>query len=260
MSFGISKSAPKPIYQQIADWMIQQIQQENWPEHYQLPNEVELSEKLAVNRGTLRKAIADLRRKGFLVAVHGRGTFVKAKTLEQPLAGHLITFSEDLLMKGITYTTQVLRNEITAIPEDIRQLLGVKGESIFYLHRVRAIQDKPIIVLENYVIPDQLPGIDGIDFTRERLFYVLENTYHIGLDWGWRTFEARIAPTEISRLLKIGKCDPVMYMEQLVYKKDGEPIEYSQVWLRGDSFRLSAQVKRKHEAFESGGSTLDFNE
>jgi hypothetical protein len=35
-----------------------------------------------------------------------------------------------------------------------------------------------------------------------------------------------------------------MYLEQVVYAKSGEPIEFSEVWIRGDRFRLSATLKR----------------
>jgi hypothetical protein len=35
-----------------------------------------------------------------------------------------------------------------------------------------------------------------------------------------------------------------MYLEQIVFLKNGTPIEMSDVWLRGDRYRLSAIVKR----------------
>jgi len=44
--------------------------------------------------------------------------------------------------------------------------------------------------------------------------------------------------------LNISLNDPVMYMEQLLYLRDGQPIEFSMVWYRGVSFRLSSMVKR----------------
>jgi DNA-binding GntR family transcriptional regulator len=40
------------------------------------------------------------------------------------------------------------------------------------------------------------------------------------------------------------ECDPVMYLEQIVFLKSGTPVEMSDVWLRGDRYRLSAIVKR----------------
>jgi DNA-binding GntR family transcriptional regulator len=41
-----------------------------------LPSEVELSEQYGVARVTVRRALEDLRERGKIVTVHGRGTFV----------------------------------------------------------------------------------------------------------------------------------------------------------------------------------------
>jgi GntR family transcriptional regulator len=88
------------------------------------------------------------------------------------------------------------------------------------------------------------PGIEQIDFTRYRLFEVLEGRYGLRLDWGRRTFEAQAATPEIAVHLGISDCDPVMKLEQIVFLDDGSPIELSDVWLRGDRYRLMATVRR----------------
>ena len=241
---NITKSGPFLIYQQIADWIVQQISSGTWPEHYQLPSELDLAAQLQVSRGTVRKAIADLTKKGILISIHGRGTFVSSRTLEQPLADQLIAFSEDLIQKGIPFETRVIESGLTTPPKEIASLLSDEEVPIFYIKRVRSINNKPIVVLENYIVTQFCQGIERIDFEKERLFNTLEKTYGIEIGWGWRTFQAKAAPAEIAELLLGIDCEPLMFMEQLVYQKNGLPIEYSNVWLKGDSFRLSAVVKR----------------
>jgi DNA-binding GntR family transcriptional regulator len=54
----LSRDRPETLYEQIQEWMRGQIETGAWPEHYKLTAEDELSQKLAVNRGTLRKAIS----------------------------------------------------------------------------------------------------------------------------------------------------------------------------------------------------------
>ena len=216
-----------------------------WPEHYQLPSEIDLAAQLGVSRGTVRKAVSELIRLGALVVVHGRGTFVSSPTLEQPLADRLIAFSEDLIEKGIPYSTRVIGQKLIVPEQPIASLMLLqKGESVLYLHRVRSIRDTPIVVLDNYVSARRCPGIEQIDFRVERLFHVLEVRYGLQLGWGRRTFQAKAAPDHVAALLGDAAGAPVMYMEQLVYLASGEPIEYSGVWLRGESFRLSAVVRR----------------
>lgn len=241
----IERSGPKLIYQQIVDWMRQQISTGVWPEHYRLPSEIELAGQLEVSRGTIRKAINQLTSEGLLVTIHGRGTFVEAKVIEQPLAEQLIAFSEALLEKKISFQTHVMRQEIEPPPQRIASLLGLApGAAALTLERVRSVHQNPIIYLHNYVVTDRCPGIEKVDFTQVRLFQTLEETYGLKLGWGQRTFQALSADAHVADMLNISNCDPVMYMEQLLYLQDGSPIEFSRIWLPGNSFRLSAIVMR----------------
>lgn len=241
---NIIKNGPILIYQQIANWIIQQINSGAWPEHFQLPSEIDLALQFGVARGTVRKAISDLTQKGILISIHGRGTFVSSKTLEQPLADHLIAFSEDLINKGIPFETHVIEQKLIMPSSHVASLLSIHDESVFYLKRVRWVQNKPITVLDNYVVARLCPGIENEDFQQQRLFETLEKKYAIQLAWGWRTFQAESASDEIAHLLQGDLREPIMYMEQIVHQKDGLPVEFSMVWLKGDSFHLSAIVKR----------------
>lgn len=242
---SIDRTGPVLIYQQVVEWILQQIQSGIWPEHFQLPSELDLAAQLGVSRGTVRKAVAELINRGLLVVIHGRGTFVSSRTLEQPLADRLIAFSEDLIDKGIPYSTTVIEQKLIVPDRTVTSLMLLEeSEPVLHLKRVRTIHDTPIVVLDNYVSTRHCPGIEQTDFHTERLFQTLEERYGLELGWGWRTFQAKAAPASIASLLGDTQGDPVMYMEQLVYLRSGEPIEYSRIWLRGESFRLSAVVKR----------------
>lgn len=236
---------PEPLYLQIKAWIQEQIRQEIWPEHYKLVNEINLADNLGVSRGTVRRAISELIEEGMLVRIHGRGTFVASKRLEQPLAERLVTFSEDLISRGIPFETQVLERSLIHPPESLASLLSVtEHDQVFFLKRVRLVGQEPLILLHNYVVYAHCPGIEAADFTRHRLFEVLEEQYGLKLDWGRRTFEAQAATPEIAEHLGISECDPVMKLEQVVFLDNGSPIERSDVWLRGDRYRLMATVKR----------------
>lgn len=241
----LSRDRPKTLYEQIQDWMRNQIVSGAWPEHYKVTAEEELSEKLAVNRGTLRKAISGLVDEGLLITVHGKGTFVASKQLEQPLAESFVTFSEGLIGRGIPFHTSVILQEVrTPDPTSASLLNLTTARDAFYMERIRFVAGKPVILLYNHVVNAYCSGIERLDFSRERLFDVLENRYSLLIDWGQRNFEARVATHEVASRLDLQAGDPVMYLQQVSYLKDGTPIELSDIWIRGDTFRLSAQVKR----------------
>jgi len=244
----LDHTGPALLYDQIKDWMEQQIVSGTWPEHYKLRSEDDLAAELAVSRGTVRKAVTALTAQGMLTRVHGRGTFVSSSYIEQPLAERLIAFSEDLISRRIPFQTRVLEQSLKHPSQRVASLLSVQpGTKVLYLRRIRIVKGIPLIVLKNQVKTDWCQGIEEVDFTRYRLFETLEDRFGMELGWAQRTFQAEIATEELATLLQISKGAPVMYMEQVLYLQDGSPIEVSDLWLRGDRYRLSARVSRRGE-------------
>lgn len=241
----IDRNIPTPIYQQLAEWMRDQIVREQWPEHYQLKAEEDLAKEWGVSRGTMRKALSSLMDEGLLKRIHGRGTFVSASVVVQPLAEKMVTFSEDLIQRGIQFETRVITHRnLEPLPYIASQLKIPEGGSVFYVERVRVVKSEPVILLQNYVNLELCPGIDEVDFTRYRLFETLEERYHLDLASGSRVFEAQLADENVTALLTLPPCSPVMHMQQITYLKDKRPIELSNLWLRADRYRISASVSR----------------
>lgn len=248
-----------PVYVQIADWMREQIRSEYWPVGKKITPENELAQKLNVSRGTVRSAIEQLIDGGLLVRSHGRGTYVAAPILAQPLTTGFITIAEDLNEKKIGFITKVLQQKIITPPDDVMTGLQlIENDKVFFLERVRIVNNCRVYYLRNYVAINRCEGIHEQDFTENRLFSVLENIYKLKLDWGRREIMAKNAGEEIAEVLDISRSYPVMYLNQQTFLRDHHPIEYSHVWIRGDCIRLVADLQRN--AKESTGSTkLDFN-
>lgn len=253
----LTRTSPVPIYVQIKEWMRQQIQSGVWAEHHKLQAEDDIAAQLNVSRGTVRKAISELIAEGLLVRSHGLGTFVTGNALEQPLAEQLVTFSEDLMRKGIAFETQVLEQKLIQPGRRVASLLSIEpGDHVFFLKRIRSIGGQPVVLLHNYVVHKRCAGIESADFTRYRLFEVLEGRFGLEISWGRRSFEARIADPEVASLLGIEACSPVMYMEQIAYLRDDTPIELSDLWIKGDRYRLSAVLRRGDYAAHRTDYTL----
>jgi DNA-binding GntR family transcriptional regulator len=241
----LNRASPEPLYLQIKNWMMREIDAGRWPVHYKLPAEEDLARTLQVNRGTLRQAIRELIQAGRLTQIHGKGTFVESPQIEQPLAERLVTFSEELLSRSIAFTTSVIEQSVIRPSQRVASLLALPPNAeVLYLKRVRAVDGVPLILLVNYVVLQRCPRIVEIDFTQQRLFEVLEERFGLRLDWGRRTFAARRADAETAAMLGVAVGDAAMYIEQVTYLDDGAPIEFSDIWCHGDRFHLSATVKR----------------
>lgn len=245
MAPNLDRTGPEPIYLQLEDWMRHQIASGAWPGRFKLPAEVDLAHELDISRGTVRRALDDLAAEGLLTRTHGLGTFVTPRVVDQPLADRLVTFSEALISQGIPFETRVIAKAVVPAKARVASMLGLPiNAPTFFLRRVRLVAGAALILLDNYVVYDRCPGVETLDFTRLRLFEVLEERYGLRLENGRRIFQAQGADRETAQWLHIKPGEPVMYVEQLAYLDDGTAIEFSDIWLSGDRFRLTAAVKR----------------
>jgi DNA-binding GntR family transcriptional regulator len=67
------------VYVQVANHMAGRIERDEWEPNRRLPPERELAEFYDVSYDTVRRATALLRKRGLIVTVHGRGTFIKQR-------------------------------------------------------------------------------------------------------------------------------------------------------------------------------------
>ena len=76
-------TAAVPLYIQIAEGLIAQIEQGDLTPGDRLPPERELSETLGVNRMTLRQALRVLDAQGLLIRQRGSGTYIAEPKIER---------------------------------------------------------------------------------------------------------------------------------------------------------------------------------
>ena len=82
MQFIINNSSMQPIYEQIVNQIKAAIIQGNIKEEQMLPSVRSLAKELRVSALTVKKAYDTLEEQGFIVTVHGKGSFVSCANQE----------------------------------------------------------------------------------------------------------------------------------------------------------------------------------
>jgi DNA-binding GntR family transcriptional regulator len=72
----INTSGPELVYRQVASHLAGRIESGRLAPGTRLPAERDLARFYGVAYDTIRRATAELRERGLIVTVHGRGTFV----------------------------------------------------------------------------------------------------------------------------------------------------------------------------------------
>lgn len=241
----ISADKPTPLYQQLKDALKADIVGGNLSPHEKVPTERELSNLYNVSRITVRQALTDLTKEGFIYRVQGKGTFVSPPKVDQPLFS-VTPFEETLKSKGIVPSTQLLKWNSEAADFEIATKLAIPISSpVIKLTLLGLGNKEPMAIYHSYfseafgkeIIKNvELSEISKKSFTTIDLY---KNISKVKPKMQNQSFEALPADDSTSEILNIPYGAPVFFVTSIIYDTDDRPIEFKTAIYRGDKYRFN---------------------
>ncbi|MDF2655801.1 MAG: GntR family transcriptional regulator [Bacillota bacterium] len=232
---SIDKSVPIPLYFQLKQLILSEIQNGTYKSGDIIPTENEISDAFKISRTTVRQAVTELVQEGWLYRVKSKGTFVSLPKINQDFIKKLESFNDQILRSGMEPSTEVLEFKVIPATDDVAKHLEVKeNESVIYLHRKRLADGEPIVTIKTYLPYSVCSFVMDHDLKQERLYGILSESPATTVFRVERIVEAVEATSEDATLLKIKKGKPIQYFASTGYNTFGKPIEYSLARYRGD--------------------------
>jgi len=242
------EAAMSRYYQQILDYVTQQIEQDTWPLGYKLPREIDLCKQFDVSRSTVRRALSELVQSGRLKRIKGTGTFVTQPQIIDKTTLFLQSFSDELRARGETPVTELLECRfLPAEEEEIIRMLGIeRGETVLKTRRLRYSkehQEKGVMVLSTDYFPKDVGEIvQRYDLEKISLTQILrENSLPR------RRIEKRFSAQEIGlkdgRLLSAQPHDLALLVCSQAQDEKGRPIEYSKTVYPLDRYEFKIWIE-----------------
>ncbi|GGJ98408.1 HTH-type transcriptional repressor YvoA [Lentibacillus kapialis] len=231
-----------PIYMQIADDIRNKILNEEYKINSKIPTEDMIVEQYDVSRMTGRQAVTELVNEGLVYRVHGKGVFVSRKKLERNL-NRLNGFYEDMKEKGYTPGSKIIKFH-KRLPTQREQhiLLMKSNQEVYYIRRIRYIDDIPI-ALQSLIVPvHRVPNLDCIDLNQRSFYSYLEEN-GTPLKKAEQRMEAIMAP-EIANEMDISPKLPFFYFERISCDKNEVPLELLSSYFRGDQYSYAITLYR----------------
>ncbi|MCJ2060258.1 phosphonate metabolism transcriptional regulator PhnF [Methylobacterium sp. J-048] len=145
-------------WRQIADALTADIAAGRYAPGQQMPTEAALAARFAVNRHTVRRALAALAEGGLVRASQGRGTFVEEAPLAYPI-GPRTRFSEIVTGAGREAWGDLLASAtVPAGPKQVAALAIEPGAPILELLTIHRADDAPISTAQTWL---PLPRFSG---------------------------------------------------------------------------------------------------
>ena len=212
-----------------------------------IPSERQLSSDLGVSRLTVRAALDQLVREGYLVRRRGAGTFVREPKIAQEVT--MTSFSEDMRQRGMRPGSRTLSLETTLAGAYLGRCLHVSpSERVVVAKRLRLADDESMAI-ETLHVPDAIvPGLTRRDFDDASFYDLLTNRYGVEIAGGMQTIEPTVTNEEESEALDVPLHSPAFQFERTTRATDGRIVEFVRSIYRGDRYRLVSELRRDRAA------------
>lgn len=202
-----------------------------------LPPEREMATGLGIAVGTLRKALADLERKGLLERVQGSGNYVRSKP---DVASVYSMFRLELAEGGGLPTARLLSVEHLTKQADLPDFgRSPKGHRI---RRLRSLGGTPAAVEEIWLDGSYAETVHAEDLSESLYLYYrkvlgfwisrAEDRVGVGTVPEWTPAEFGLAPGA-----------PAGFIERIGWGQDGVGAEFSRTWFDHNVARYVARLR-----------------
>ncbi|MDP4093681.1 MAG: GntR family transcriptional regulator [Bacillota bacterium] len=238
----INKYSNVPLYSQLKELIIQKIESGEYPENSKIPSEQELCDNYDISRPTVRQAVSELTNSGYLYKEKGKGTFVsKPKTFIdiKSYSG----FTDSILDSQIPGDRNIVSYNVIKPYESGRlcEIFNVleNSNSEFAEIKYLTVMDGDAMAVNSSYIPISLfPDIVNDIKDRKPSYDIMRGKYPLLPVKTKSTMEVVFSDTGVSQFLQIQVGQPVIKIENVLYSKSGQAVEFIVTSYRADKCRL----------------------
>lgn len=241
----LNKESQEPLYNQLATLLIKYIET-HLSVDQKMISEREICEKYGVSRTTVRYALEELEKMGFIYKRHGKGTFVSSLWKEKQNLSDFYSFTEQMKQLGKTPTTEMLSFESVSANAYIAKKLGIsEGERIYELRRLRKADEREMMVETTFMPYYLFQELSLEQLQSMPLYELLREFYKLEIQYADEEIFASLTQNDEARLLKLPSQSACMRIYRTTYNQDNKVIEYTISVARGDQFIYKVRHNRK---------------
>ena len=236
--------SPLPLYFKIQMALQEKILSGAWPPGTQIPGEVELAKGLGVSVITIRQALGQLAREGYIRRARAKGSFVSP---DVPLR-QSVKFAvevDDIVTLSETVRFRIVSREYANIPPEWEKNFPQEQSGrISRIARVRMLNEIPLEYIVSYVPYRWMSSIPENELTRLAIPRAIEAFSATRISEVKHRVAALLADDNVSDYLGVPPASPVLLNER-EYLDGQETVAVSIGYYRSDLFRYEFKLTRK---------------
>ena len=232
-----------PRYHQIAQTLRERIVAGGHGPGQRLDNQRSLAREFGVTLMTLRQALDLLERDGLIARRHGLGTFIARPSIDYDIL-HLRALAGDLSALGEDVATRFVRSYKTVADRRVAESLRLPERApVFVLERLRLVDGEPVSFQASYLPAAIGEEVSKADLAVTPLRQVLSFKLGIEVTAAHETVSAVPLDRQAAREMGCRPGTAAFRSDRISTGTDGTPIVYDRVFIPGDRFRITRQLR-----------------
>lgn len=244
----VDRESQQKLYVQIFSIIKEKIEQHEWSNNTQIPTEDELCRAYDVSKATVRMAISELVRTGYLKKQQGKGTFV---TSALPDLGITMKtrLTEDMFGEGVKAKKEVVERGFRVPSGELRAVLRLTDEldergNLYYILCQRVVDGEPAYLEESFVPLAVFPGIEYADVCGKPFYDLIQEKGIRKIFKVVQTIEVSEVKGEAAPLLRVREGTPALLLHRLLIGADARPVAYTRLIGIGKKYKIQTEFER----------------
>lgn len=246
----LNKYSNIPLYSQLKELILEKINSGEYSEDSKIPSELEYCEMYDISRPTVRQAITELTNGGILYKVKGRGTFVaKSKSLFD--IKRYTGFTDSILdshepgKKNIISMKMIPNPETKKVEEAFSNIHSIIQKSGLFKLVYTSLHDDDVMSLSISFIPvEMFPNLIDDIKSMKPSYDIFKGKYALVPFKTKSMLEVVYTDQADARYLHVQPGQPLIKIENTLYSKSGQPVEFILSKYRADKCRLSFEYAK----------------
>lgn len=239
----INKFSSIPLYLQLKELIIKKIESNEFPPNSQIPSEQDLCQIYDISRPTVRQAVSELTSSGYLYKEKGKGTFVYGRKNVIDIKDYS-GFTDSILdcqspaEKNIIELKEIESSSIGRLNEIFNFNTSMAVAEITYLSFINNQKNEVYSLNKSYISLSLFPDIISQLKGGKSSIDILRGKYPLIPDKSRSILEIVFADQSDSPLLRVQPGQPLIKLQNTLFSKSGQPVEYIISKYRADNCRL----------------------
>ena len=240
---------PKAKFESIYKDLKQKIENGEYPYQELLPSENTMVDIYSSSRNTIRRAVLELAEQGYVQSLHGKGVRVIYQPVDQAdfTLGGIESFKESAERNHRKTSTKVIQfTEITADARVSANTGFALGSELYYIQRVRYLEDKALILDINMFLKSLVPGLSK-KIAEKSIYEYIENELGMAIVTSKRKMTVERATEIDAKYLELNDYNCLAVISGQTFNSDGIMFEFTQSRHRPDYFCFQDTATRKRQ-------------